>query len=420
MPTTSVVIMGGGQAGLAMSHHLAARSIDHVILEKGAVANAWKTERWDALRLLTPNWLSRLPGYHYRGDDPNGFMTAAEVVDYLEGYRTTIEAPVLTGTTVRSVTPTGGRHRIGTDDATWTADAVVMATGAARDPKIPDLAAALPPSVEQLDPLRYRNPDQIDGRGRVVVVGASASGSQIANELAIAGHDVVLAVGSHTRLPRTYRGLDIHWWLHTLGVLEEPWHQIDDLAKARRRPSLQLIGTRERRDLGLNELAANGVELVGRWAGVADGKAQFAGSLANVCADADLKERRLLDRIDAHAAAHGLDAELEPPVRPAPTAVPPTTNHIDLATVSTVIWATGFRPRYPWLDPAHLDRAGNLVHDGGVLAHPGLYVLGLPFARTRKSNFIDGVGPDAAHLAAHLHRHLDAGTRNVPAAAMAA
>ena len=403
---TTVTIIGAGQAGLAMSRCLTDRSIDHVILERGSVANSWRAERWDSLRLLTPNWLTRLPSYRYGGDDPDGYMTAAAVAGFLDGYRASFDAPVLAEQPVVSVTGTDGRFVTTTPHGRFESRAVVVATGACSTPKIPALAAEIPAGVQQLAPIHYRNPDQIESSA-VLVVGASASGAQIADELARSGRSVTLAVGDHTRLPRTYRGMDIHWWLDTLGVLEERIDELDDIVRARRLPSLQLVGTPEKRTLGLNELTATGVQLVGRLAGVANGTAQFSGSLANMAASADLKMNRLLDRIDGCVARLGLTDEVGPIVRPEHTDVPAPIVGRPVADFGTVVWATGFTPNYPWLDPTLLDRKGGIIHDGGVMSEPGMYVLGLPFTRRRKSSFLDGVGPDAVELTAHLAGELD-------------
>jgi putative flavoprotein involved in K+ transport len=403
--TTDVVVIGGGQAGLAMSHHLTQRCVDHVVLERGDTANSWRTQRWDSLRLLTPNWLSRLPGWSYRGDDPDGYMTAIEVAAHLDDYRRSFDAPVRHGTSVVNIESSGSSHAILTDDGEWRARAVVLATGACSDPHIPAIADDLPGHVDHVSPIHYRNPDQI-ASGGVLVVGASASGLQIADELSRAGREVTLAVGDHVRLPRSYRGMDIHWWMDAVGQLDDRYDEMPDIARARRLPSLQLVGTPERRDLDLNAVATNGVTLVGRLVGRSGHRAQFSGSFANMCASADLKQHRLLDALDEYATDHGLDGEIDDPSRPAPTMVGQPVLEVDLRTISTVVWATGFRPRYPWLDPRLVDRKGRLVHDGGVLPTPGMYVMGLPFMRRRKSSFLDGVGPDSDELATHLVGHL--------------
>jgi putative flavoprotein involved in K+ transport len=405
MRTTTVVI-GAGQAGLAMSRCLTDRSIDHVVLDRSQVANSWRTERWDSLRLLTPNWLTRLPGFSYRGVDPDGYMTAAEVVRFLDDYRAEIAAPVQTNTNVQRITRESSGFRVETDRGEIAAKSVVIATGACSTPRIPAIAGQLPSHLRQLAPIHYRNPSEIDD-GRVLVVGASASGAQLAEELARHGRDVTIAVGEHIRLPRTYRGMDIHWWMDQIGLLDERYDEVPDITKARRRASLQLVGTPEQRDLGINELIAEGVQVAGRLVGINGSTAQFAGSLANVCADADLKQGRLLDSIDEFATASGLATELEAPDRPAPTVLPTAGNTVDLTDFSTVIWATGFKPDYPWLDESLLDNKGAIRHEGGVMSEPGMYVLGLPFGRRRKSSFLDGVGPDAHDLSEHLAGFLD-------------
>jgi len=403
----TVTIIGAGQAGLAMSQKLSERSIDHVVLERGEVANSWRTERWDSLRLLTPNWMTRLPGFRYDGTDPDGYMTAAEVSGFLNSYRTTFDAPVQTQTSVEAVQTAGDEFRVMTNQGEISSRSVVVATGACGTPRIPGLSADLPARIEQIAPIHYRNPAQI-ADGRVLVVGASASGVQIADELRRSGREVVLAVGDHVRLPRNYRGMDIHWWMETIGLLDERYDEMADLVRARRLPSLQLVGSPEKRTLDLNSLNEAGVQLVGRFAGVSGTKAQFSGSFANQYASADLKLGRLLDRIDEFSTATGLDSELTAPHRPTPTTLPAAATTVDLAGFSTVIWATGFRPNYPWLESHLLDHKGAIRHDGGVMEQPGMYVLGLPFTRRRKSSFIDGVGPDATDLSAHLAQHLGA------------
>ena len=407
MSTTTVTIIGAGQAGLAMSRRLTERSIDHVLLERGEVANSWRTERWDSLRLLTPNWMTRLPGHRYQGAEPDGFMTAGEVVRFLDGYRATFTPDIRTHTAVRSVTTADDGYTVATDQGAFHSRVVVIATGACSTPRIPDLAAELPPSIHQIAPIHYRNPSGISD-GRVLVVGASASGAQIADELQRAGRVVTLAVGDHVRLPRIYRGMDIHWWMDTIGRLDDRYTEMEDIVRARRLPSLQLVGSPEKRTLDLNALQRAGVQLVGRFAGIAGPTAQFSGSFANQCAAADLKLGRLLDDIDEYATRHGLDAELIDPDRPAATAVPTAATALALPDGTTVVGATGFRPDYPGLEPHLLDAKGAIRHDGGVMDQPGMYVLGLPATRRRKSSFIDGVGPDATELAAHLAGHLDA------------
>ena len=407
MHTTTVVI-GAGHAGLAMSWWLGRRSIDHVVLERGEVANSWRTERWDSLRLLTPNWQSRLPGYGYQGDDPDGFRTMRETIDFIARYAAATSAPVRTHTNVTAVRRNGDGYEVATDQGLWQCQTVVLATGACNIAQVPALAEAVPSTIDMLTPMQYRNPDQLE-EGGVLVIGASATGIQIADEIHRSGRPVTLAVGEHVRVPRVYRGKDIQWWMDAAGVLDERYDQIDDIVRARNVPSLQLVGSPERRTLDLNSLTAIGVKLVGRLAGINEGKVQFSGSLRNLCALADLKMHRLLDTIDEWAAGKTLNGEVSPPHRFDPTEVaasPPLGIDLQRGQIRTIVWATGFRPDYSWLEVPVLDRKGHVRHDGGVADVPGLYLMGIPFLRRRKSSLIDGAGDDAHDLSGHLMSYL--------------
>jgi putative flavoprotein involved in K+ transport len=403
--TATTAIIGAGQSGLAFSKELADRSIDHVLIERGEVANSWRKERWDSLQLLTPNWQSRLPGYAYRGIDPDGYMTMPAVTRFLQDYAAHIGAPVETGTTVSSVTASESGYRVVTNRGEWRCATLVLANGACNVAVVPKVAEGLPPAVTSLTPMQYRNPDQLEDGG-VMVVGASATGIQLAQEIQAAGRQVTLSVGEHVRVPRLYRGRDIKWWMDATGVMDMHYTEVDDVKRARRVPSLQLVGSLERATLDLNTLSRNGVEVVGRLAGLRDGRAQFSGSFKNLCALADLKMNRLLDGIDEWVSKAGRESEFEPAHCFAPTRVdsdPPLGKDLTDGSVKTVIWATGYRPDYSWLHVPVLDRKGRIRHDGGVaLDAPGLYVMGLPFLRRRKSSFLDGAGDDARDLADHL------------------
>jgi putative flavoprotein involved in K+ transport len=404
-----VVVIGAGHAGLAVSHGLAVRGVGHVVLERGGVANTWRTERWDSLRLLTPNWQMRLPGMAYDGDDPDGFMTVAEVIVFLERYAEHCDAPVRAGTEVTSVSPGDAGYVVTTTDGTWEADAVVLATGAFNRPNVPAPAASLPEGLEQVTTIDYKRPDQL-GPGRVLVVGASSTGIQIADELLRSGRDVTVAVGEHVRMTRTYRGRDIMWWLDGIGRLDERYDEVDDLVRARNVPSPQLVGTPDRSDLDLNALTSRGAELVGRLAAVREGGALFSGSLRNVCNLADLKLVRLLETIDEWAVAENIvDGEGE---RPEPTRVadsPRLAIDLEADGFQTVLWATGYRADLSWLHVPVLDRKGRLRHDGGIVRDaPGLYRIGENFLRRRKSSFIHGAGDDASDIVEHLVAHLRA------------
>jgi putative flavoprotein involved in K+ transport len=410
-----VVVIGAGHSGLAVSRVLTESSLEHVVLERGTVANTWKTERWESLRLLTPNWQTRLPGLAYDGDDPDGFMPVPELIAFIERYAAFCDAPVRTGTTVTSLTPRdGGGYLVATDAGDWEADAVVIASGPFNRPHVPAVGRELPPGVHQITPHDYKRPDDVPP-GRVLVVGASATGIQLADELLRSGRPLTVAVGEHVRMPRTYRGRDIMWWLDRIGRLDERYDEVDDLVRARHVPSPQLVGTPDRSDLDLNTLTANGAELVGRIAAVSEGRASFSGSLRNVCNLADLKLNRLLDTIDEWAAREGLDAE--PGHRPKPTRVDREPQlFIDLVAegYDTVLWATGFRADYSWLDMPVFTYKGEIRHDGGVVRDaPGLYVTGLNFLRRRKSSFIHGAEDDARDIVEHLVGHLrEAGARS--------
>jgi putative flavoprotein involved in K+ transport len=416
----TTVVIGAGHAGLAMSHHLTARSVDHVILERGEVAHSWKTERWDSLRLLTPNWLSRLPGYAYEGNDPDGFRTMPETIDFLERYASSIAAPVHTHTRVTSVRANGDGYSIETDRGEWEARSVVLATGACNIPVVPAFASELPSDIRTLTAQDYRNPDQL-GPGGVLVVGASASGTQIAEEIQRSGRQVTIAVGEHIRAPRVYRGRDIKWWMDRAGVLDDRYDEVDDIGRARHVPSLQLAGSLDRHSVDLNHLTDMGVQLVGRFAGIADGRAQFSGSLRNKAELSDLKMNRLLDRIDAWATEHGLDGEVEPAIRFEHTRVPdspPLLVSLQRGEFKTLVWASGYHPDYSWLDVPVLDYKGRVRHDAGVVEAPGMYLLGLPFLRRRKSSLIDGADADARDLSDHLVRHLSGAPVATTAASM--
>lgn len=408
MKKVTTVIVGAGQSGLAMSKHLTDYSIDHVLLERGEVANSWQKERWDSLRLLTPNWQSRLPGYSYKGNDPDGYMSMPEIVDYLKRYAGLTSAPIQSRTLVTRVCRVEGGYEVTTDHGSWRCRTLVIASGACNIAAVPGLSAELPRFMVSMAPMDYRNPGQLPDGG-VMVVGASATGVQLAREFRASGRDVILSAGEHVRLPRVYRDRDIKWWMDAIGAMDARYDEVDDLDRARRLPSLQLIGTAERETIDLNSLRKFGVEIVGRLVGLRDGKAQFSGSLANQCALADLKMNRLLSNIDEWVSATGQDSQFDAPCRYEPTNLGPQTRlSMDLGdgSVKTVIWATGYRPDYSWLDVPVLDRKGRIRHDGGVVQAPGLYVMGLPFMRRRKSSFIDGAGDDAAYLAAHLNRSL--------------
>jgi putative flavoprotein involved in K+ transport len=375
------------------------------VLERGEVANSWRRERWDSLRLLTPNWQSRLPGHRYEGPDPDGYMTMGEVTEFIARFAEVCGAPVRTGANVTSVRRVDDGYHVRTSRGEIRCRAVVIASGACNRPTVPGFGDAVPEGIEQLTPFDYREPGRLPDGG-VLVVGASATGVQLAAELRRSGRPVTLSVGEQVRLPRTYRGRDVLWWMDASGLWDQRYDEIDDLTRARRLPSPQLVGTPARTTLDLNALTSLGVEPVGRWAAVRDGRALFSGGLRNVFSLADLKMERLLDTFDAWA---GGDTEAGPPERFAPTRAPESTRlQLDLRSgeIRAIVWATGFRPDYGWLDVPVVDEKGRLRHEGGVVDSPGLYALGLPVLRRRKSTFIHGIEDDAREVVDHLARYL--------------
>jgi putative flavoprotein involved in K+ transport len=382
------------------------------VLERGEVANSWRRERWNSLRLLTPNWQSRLPGYRYEGVDPDGFMTMAEVVAFISNFAAFAAAPVRTHTTVSSVSKADDGYHVATDHGDIRARCVVLASGACNLPIVPALRSAVPASIVSVTPMEYRSPDQLPDGG-VLIVGASATGVQLADEIHRSRRPVTLSVGEHVRLPRTYRGRDVLWWMDASGIWNQRYDEIDDVVRARRLPSPQLVGTPERGTLDLNALSAIGVELVGRLSTIRDGQALFSGGLRNQFALADLKMNRLLDSFDEWASANSHKADVGSSERFEPTREPRSSRlRIDLTSgeIRSIVWATGFRPDYSWLDVPVLDEKGQLRHDGGVVDAPGMYALGLPVLRRRKSSFIYGAEDDARDVVDHLATYL--GTRS--------
>ena len=379
-----------------------------MVLERGEVANSWRRERWDSLRLLTPNWQSRLPGYRYEGADPDGYMTMGEVIDFISRFAVVSGAPVRTQTTVTSVRRTDRGYHVATSQGDLSCRTVVLASGACNAPSVPSLLQAIPASIQCLTPFDYRNPTDLPEAG-VLIVGASATGVQLADEIHRSGRPVTLSVGEHVRLPRIYRDRDVLWWMDASGVWNQRYDEIDDLTRARGLPSPQLVGSPQRTTLDLNALSAAGVEIVGRFAAVRNGRALFSGGLRNQFALADLKMNRLLDTFDEWARTHSREAEVGPPERYEPTRVPPSSRlGLDLGNgeIRSIVWATGFRPDYSWLHIPVIDDKGYLRHNGGVVDAPGLYALGLPVLRRRKSSFIYGAEDDARELIDHLAAYL--------------
>lgn len=403
--TIDTVVIGAGHAGLAVSRLLTQARREHVVLDRGRVGERWRTERWDSLRMLTPTWMNRLPGWHTAGD-PDGFLASGQFVRQLEQYAASFDAPVLTGTTVERLTSgPPGTYDIHTDHGAWRARSVVVATGPHGSPFVP--AALDRADVRVITSNRYRNPDRVD-RGGVLVVGASSSGVQIADELARSGREVVLSVGRHTRVPRRYRGMDIFWWLETTGRLARTIDDVADRDAARRETSLQLVGRATadtlESDVDLAALQRRGVRLTGRLQSLQGSKARFCDGLADLTATAERRMHALLDSVDRYVVRAGLTREVLAPVRPArvPATTAPAELDLHAEGIRTIVLATGYRPDNDWVDLPITGADGTFRQTRGRTEAPGVYVVGQRFQHRRDSGFIGGVRHDASAVVHHL------------------
>jgi putative flavoprotein involved in K+ transport len=369
------------------------------------VAQRWRSHSWDSLRLLTPNWMTRLPGFRYTGDDRDGFMSIPELIAFFERYASSSNAPVLTETAVRRVERSTNGFRVVTNNGVWWASSVVVATGYSDLPAVPAASRALTRSVHQLVPSNYRRAEQLPAGG-VLVVGASATGVQLADEIQRSGRQVTLAVGRHTRLPRNYRGRDILWWLDQIGVLSQRIDAVHDVEQSRHQPSLQLVGRPDHASLDVAMLHDQGVRLVGRVRGIDGNHVSLGDDLLASTAAADIKMGEILMRIDQFIATTGVAATSSEPFNPTWSLAIDSPGRLDLSRerIETVIWATGYRRAYPWLRVPVIDAHGEITHKDGITPEPGLYVLGLNFQRRRNSSFIDGVGDDARVIAEEIAR----------------
>jgi putative flavoprotein involved in K+ transport len=385
-------VVGAGQAGLALSHHLTRAAHEHVLLERGRVGQRWH-DRWDSLTLLSPNRMNRLPGGSAH-DDPSGFLLRDEVIAYLEEYARSFDAPVREGVDVTRVERHPDGFRVATTTGDWLARTVVVATGDAAEPRVPLEA---PPGIPSLHSAEYRRPALLPD-GPVLIVGAGATGQQLALELRQAGRDVTLAVGRHSRAPRRYRGRDIFNWLDLLGDFDRTIDELPDLEAAKRVPLFPLSGANDGEDLGLDRLHDLGVAITGRLDGFDGSRALFRDDLADNLAKADARLRKVLHRIDTHLLARGTSAAPPPAV-----VLPAPRRTADLRDFGAIVWATGYRREYPWLRiPGVLDERGEIVQRQGATPVPGLYVLGLAYQYRRNSHFIGGVGRDAETVARQI------------------
>ena len=402
------LIIGGGQAGLAMSRSLLNAGVENVVLERGRIANRWTTARWPSLRLLTPGWMTRLPGQQL-AVRKEGFLGAGDLAARLQDYAAGQCLPVIENIDVLALEKLGDRFRAVTSRGSWIACSVVVATGACDRPRIPSWGRDLSPSLYQIASTQYRGAGQLP-MGGVLVVGASATGVQLASEVAAAGRKTILAAGSHVRSPRRYRGRDLFDWLDISGFLAEPTATGRSPAQLMAQPSMQLIGSDDDREIDLYALARQGVIIAGHASGAAGNVVGFADDLAHSLALGERRRERMLSQIDAFIDAAGIDAPEDPSARQNTNLLLPMNGAIDLAEhgISTVLWATGYRRDYSWIHFDACDADGELRQHGGLCDIPGLYALGLPFMRHRASSFIDGVGRDAEAIAPVIAARLGA------------
>jgi putative flavoprotein involved in K+ transport len=401
------LIVGGGQAGLTMSDMLSRRGLSHMVLEKGRIAERWRSERWDGLRFQFPNWSVRLPDYPFPHSDPGGFATSSEIVDYLEAYARQTGAKVRCGVTVtalRDDTP-GSGYVAETSDGPIKAQNVVVASGPYQQPIVPDLPID-PGGPFRVHASAYKRPDQLPP-GSVLVVGSGASGAQIAEELVRAGRKVYLSVGRHKRMPRRYRGHDLIWWLAIMGLDQTP------VAERGPDATLPLItGAYGGHTVDFREFVAQGINLVGRLQRTKDGTLYFADDLAESLALGDAAYAGFLDKVDNYIEQHGMDLPPEPPARakyPDPACLVEPVRELNMNSIGlgSMIWATGYKFDFSWIDLPVLDAKGVPIHDKGVASLPGIYFLGLPWLSRMSSSFLSGVGDDAAHLADIIRSRCD-------------
>jgi putative flavoprotein involved in K+ transport len=395
MERHDTVIIGGGQAGLAMSCHLSQRGREHVLLERDRLGGRWHSERWDSLHYQFPNWSLRLPGHNYGGDDPEGFCHYSKVIDFLSDYARKIDPPARIGVEVQSVGRTDEQLILETSEGQIAAGNVVVASGAFPHPRIPDFAAKLSPSIMQMHSAAYRSPAQLPD-GAVLVVGSGSSGGQIAEELHRSGREVFLSVSRHRRIPRRFSGKDMLWWLLELGWMDRP---IDTLPDRRPAPALLVSGIDGGHDLDVRQFGADGMTLLGR-AVDADGTSLIlADNLAQLLDDADEVCADFLSAAGELARERGMDVE-ETGQRERPR-TPSATTRINLqdAGVRSIIWCTGYRPAFNWIGIPVFDGEGEPIQKRGRTASPGLYFLGLHWMHTLKSGALFGVGEDAEHIA---------------------
>ncbi len=402
-PYIPVAIVGGGQAGLSLSHYLQRKGIDHLVFEKNTPMHSWRDKRWESFCLVTPNWQCALPDHPYDGDDPDGFMKRDEILDYLDRFRRKVNAPLRQGVSVTRVSRRAdGAFDMETSAGPFVAGQVVAASGGYTVPIIPRLAERLPPAITQVHSEQYRNPASLP-EGAVLVVGSGQSGAQIAEDLHLAGRKVHLAVGDAPRCARFYRGRDVVSWLADMAYYDIPVENHPLREGVRDKTNHYVTGRDGGRDIDLRKFALEGMALYGLLDGFADGRITFRPTLKAALDDADTVYNSINAAIDAHIAENGIDAP--PPSVYTPVWEPqdePEALDLAAAGITAIVWCIGYQPDFRWLDAPVFNGAGHPRHHRGITSEPGVYFLGLPWLHTWGSGRFSGIARDAAHLAERI------------------
>jgi putative flavoprotein involved in K+ transport len=397
-----VIIIGGGQAGLSISYCLRERGIDHLIFEQHRIAHSWRSKRWDSFCLVTPNWQCTLPGYPYPGDDTHGFMQKDEIVQYVEDYARSFNAPVQEGVEVSKVSKPDDTYEVITSMGEFTADQVVIATGGYHKPQIPRISERLPEGMLQIHSSEYKNSYSLPDRA-VLVVGTGQSGCQIAEDLHLSGKQVHLCVGGAPRSPRTYRGKDVVDWLDQMGYYDMPIHEHPQKERVRSKTNHYVTGRGGGREIDLRQFALEGMQLHGKLKQIQDGQLEFHADLKHNLDQADGVAESIKRSIDGFIAKENIQAPLEPDYEPAwqPEQTRLTLDH-EQADIGTVIWCTGYQSDFSWVEVPVFDGRGYPGHQRGITPISGLYFLGLPWLYTWGSGRFSGIARDAIYIADYI------------------
>lgn len=400
----SAIVVGGGQAGLSISYCLKNKSIDHIVLEKNYIGYSWQEKRWDTFCLVTPNWQCTLPGYHYPGNNPNGFMAKEAIVEYIKDYARSFNPPIKEGVEVLSVkkNPSQGLFELTTSIGNYTANQVVIATGSYHQPKIPRMAERLAKEIVQLHSSDYKNPESLP-EGEVLVVGSGQSGCQIAEDLHLAGRKVHLCVGSAPRSPRQYRGKDVVDWLDRLGYYDLSIDEHSDPESVRKKTNHYLTGRDGGHEIDLRAFAKEGMQLYGTLKEIEGDRLEFKPNLKQNLDRADEVAQSIKKTIDEYIAKKEIPAPTEPPYHPV---WQPSTEVTELdykqANITSVIWCIGYQTDFNWVKVPVFDGLGYPSHDRGVTSVTGLYFLGLPWLYTWGSGRFSGIARDAQYLSDYI------------------